>query len=193
MRAFLGKEETMRDYIVTYTGKRFYATNPSPDSIDIRDIAHALSYLCRGNGQVTQFFSVAQHCLHCAREALARGLSSRIALACLLHDASEAYMTDVPRPYKQYLTGYREQEDRLLSVIYQIFLGSPLTEAEASAVKAIDDDMLWYDLHVLLHNSQEGQQPVMSSDFSYEFLPFEEVERQYLSLFEELINHNLIM
>ena len=176
----------MRDYIVTYTGKHFYASDPNPDTIDIRDIAHALSYLCRGNGQVTQFFSVAQHCIHCAREAVARGHSPRTALACLLHDGSEAYMTDVPRPYKQYLAGYREQEDKLLTVIYKTFLGSALTAEEAVAVKAIDDDMLWYDLHVLLHNSQEGPEPTMASSFSYEVLPFAEVERQYVSLFNDL-------
>ena len=176
----------MRDYIITYTGKHFYAADPTPESLDIRDNAHALSYLCRGNGQVTSFFSVAQHCIHCAREAQGRGLSNRIALACLLHDGSEAYMTDVPRPYKQYLAGYREQEDRLLTVIYEKFLGSPLTEEEQTLVKKIDDDMLWFDLHVLLHNSQEGERPRMHSSFSYEVLPFEEVERQYRMLFQKL-------
>lgn len=176
----------MRDYIVTYTGRHFYASDPKPESIDIRDIAHALSYLCRGNGQVTSFFSVGQHCIHCAREARARGLSPRVTLACLLHDASEAYMTDVPRPYKQYLPGYREQEDRLLSVIYATFLGAPLTCDELNEVKTIDDDMLWFDLHVLLHNSQEGPQPQVFSAFSYEELPMAEVEKQYLALFDEL-------
>ena len=95
-------------------------------------------------------------------------------------------MTDVPRPYKQYLAGYREQEERLLTVIYEKFLGSPLAEEEQAQVKQIDDDMLWFDLHVLLHNSQEGERPTMASRFSYEVLPFEEVERQYLALFDTL-------
>ena len=176
----------MRDYIITYTGRQFYAANPTPDSIDIRDIAHALSYLCRGNGQVSSFFSVGQHCLHCAREARARGYSDSVVLACLLHDGSEAYMTDVPRPYKQYLTGYREQETKLLDVIYETFIGRPLTAEELALVKSVDDDMLWYDLHVLLHNSQEGERPTMSSGFSYEVLPFEEVEGQYLDMFAQL-------
>jgi len=37
-------------HITTYTGKRFDPTNPDSALIDITDIAHALSYTCRGNG-----------------------------------------------------------------------------------------------------------------------------------------------
>ena len=176
----------MRDYIITYTGKPFYAADLTPESIDIRDIAHALSYLCRGNGQVTSFFSVGQHCLHCAREARARGMSVRVTLGCLLHDGSEAYMCDVPRPYKQYIPGYRQQEEKLLAEIYKKFIGDSLSPEELAQIKTVDDDMLWFDLQTLLHGSAEGEKPVMATEFSYDVLPFEEVERQYLALFEEL-------
>ena len=86
------------DFITTYTGVHFFPTRPNPDGVRIADVAHALSLLCRGNGHVKTFFSVGQHCLHCAREALARNHSRRVALACLLHDASEAYLSDVPGP-----------------------------------------------------------------------------------------------
>ena len=84
-------------YITTYTGKHFDPMKPESDKIDIRDIAHALSLTCRGNGHVKTFFSVAQHCINCAMEAEVRGLSRRVILACLLHDAGEAYMSDVIR------------------------------------------------------------------------------------------------
>ena len=47
--------------ITTYTGKLFDPTNPNIDGIDIVDIAHALSLLCRGNGHVKHFYSVGQH------------------------------------------------------------------------------------------------------------------------------------
>ena len=76
--------------ITTYMGHRFDPVNPQMETLDIRDIAHALSLTCRGNGHVKQFFSVGQHCIMCAREAEARGYSKRVILACLLHDASEA-------------------------------------------------------------------------------------------------------
>ena len=63
----------MSDYITTYTGKHIDPVHPISDLICIEDIAHALSLICRGNGQVKTFFSVGQHCINCAREALARG------------------------------------------------------------------------------------------------------------------------
>ena len=58
--------------ITTYTGKLFDPTNPNIDGIDIVDIAHALSLLCRGNGHVKHFYSVGQHSISCYREAKAR-------------------------------------------------------------------------------------------------------------------------
>lgn len=176
----------MADYITTYTGIHFYPLAPEKDKLRIEDIAHSLSLLCRGNGHVKHFFSVGQHCLHCAREAKARGYSNRIALACLLHDASEAYLSDVPRPFKKTLPSYQTLEEQFLVVVYEHFLGSDLTEEEKSIVREIDDDMLYFDLKELLGEPQERECPVMKSDFSEDYVPFEEVEQQYLLLYKEL-------
>ena len=125
-------------YITTYTGKHFDPAEPERDKIDIRDIAHALSLICRGNGHVKTFFSVGQHCIHCALEAEARGYSSRLILACLLHDASECYLSDVPRPIKGNLPQYKVVEERLLEQVYIKYLGSALTDEEERQVKQID-------------------------------------------------------
>lgn len=46
----------MSDHITTYTGEYFYPANPDPEGIHIKDIAHALSMICRGNGHVKTFF-----------------------------------------------------------------------------------------------------------------------------------------
>ena len=97
----------MSEYITTYTGNHFKPTNPDPELIRIEDIAHALSLICRGNGHVKTFWSVGEHCICCAKEAAARGLSDRMVLACLLHDASECYMSDVPSPFKKELPEYQ--------------------------------------------------------------------------------------
>ena len=108
-------------HITTFTGKHFDPLEPDASLIDIRDIAHALSLTCRGNGHVKTFFSVAQHCINCALEAEARGYSQRVMLACLIHDASEAYMSDVPRPFKQALPEYKKIEEQLLELIMKDF------------------------------------------------------------------------
>lgn len=176
----------MADYITTYGGTHFVPVEPVAEDIHITDIAHALSLLCRGNGHVKHFFSVGQHCINCAAEAAARGYSGRVCLACLLHDASEAYMSDVTRPLKKYLVEYKTFEERLLEVIYEKYLGSPLTKAENRLVRLVDDDMLYFDLLELLGEQPDREQPEMKSRFSLEFVPFEEVEQRYLQLFREL-------
>ncbi len=172
-------------YITTYTGKHFDPLKPEIELLDIKDIAHALSLTCRGNGHVKTFFSVAQHCINCALEAEARGYSKRVILACLIHDASEAYMSDVPRPFKQTLIEYQQTEERLLDIIYQKFLGTTLSEEEKKFVKSIDDDLLYYDLKELLNETPEGNAPKLHINLNYQFVPFENVENQYLLLFEK--------
>lgn len=176
----------MPDYITTYNGIHFYPLEPEADKIYIEDIAHALSLLCRGNGHVKHFFSVGQHCINCAVEAMERGYSRRVCLACLLHDASEAYLSDVPRPFKKSLPSYQELEDRTLTVIYEKYLGTTLTEDEARLVKGIDDDMLYFDLQELLNETSEREKPEMMSSFSLEIVSFTDVEREYLKLFYKL-------
>ena len=84
-------------YITTVTGKHFDPMDPGNQDFNIVDIAHALSLICRGNGHIRFFYSVAQHSIACAEEAVARGYSPEVILGCLLHDASEAYLSDVTR------------------------------------------------------------------------------------------------
>ncbi len=111
-------------------------------------------------------------------------MSQRVILACLIHDASEAYMSDVPRPFKQFLGEYLKQEERLLEVVYGKFLGSTLTEEEQKALKQIDDDLLYYDLRELLGEPQYAPEPEIHIEINYDFIPFEEVEKKYLDLYE---------
>lgn len=171
-------------YITTFTGKHFDPANPDMSQVDIRDIAHALSLICRGNGHVKTFFSVGQHCITAAKEAAARGYSNRVILACLLHDASESYMSDVPRPLKTTMPEYVQTENRLLELIYEKFLGSTLTEEEAKLVREIDNDLLYYDLRVLLDEFSDRSAPQLHIQLNYNFMSFEQVEEIYLKLYE---------
>ena len=170
-------------YITTYTGKHFDPANPDIAQVDIRDIAHALSLICRGNGQVKSFFSVGQHCINAAKEAIARGYSKRVILACLLHDAGESYLSDVPRPLKPSMPEYVRTEEHLLDLIYEKYLGSILDEEEKILVKSIDNDLLYYDLKELLNEVSESSEPELLISLSYEFVSFAQVEQEYLNLF----------
>lgn len=176
----------MSDCITTYTGRHFDPLYPQADLICIEDVAHALSLICRGNGHVKSFFSVGQHCILCAREASARGYSSRLSLAALLHDASECYMSDVPSPFKKSLTDYLKQEEKLLEVIYIKYLGSALSMEEEMKLKSIDNDLLWYDLKYLLGETPAEPEPVIHISVDYTVPPFKTVEEEYLKLFRQL-------
>lgn len=177
----------MSNYITTYSGLRINPFDPDANSIQIEDIAHALSLLCRGNGHVKTFYSVAQHCIACATEAKSRGYSDRLILACLLHDAGECYLSDIPRPAKQQLPRFKEMENRVLDVIYTKYLGSPLTEDEQEQLDLIDDSILAYDLVNLL-GEQMSSLPDMMNPPSYEVLPFSKVEEDFLGMFYKYFN-----
>ena len=136
--------------ITTHSGQQVDIESPVSDCILIEDIAHALSFLCRGSGQANFFFSVARHCVYCALEAEARGFSREVVLACLLHDASEAYLSDVTRPVKAEMPRYKEIEAPLQELIWNKWLVEPLDTQELIQVFQIDDAILAYEF--LNHN-----------------------------------------
>lgn len=107
-----------------YSGK-WFDFNASPSemakSIDIVDIAHALSQKCRFGGQSPVFYSVAQHSVLVSK--VARTLTTdnqrswELALEGLLHDAAEAYMGDVVSPLKCLMPEYKKLEQKIEGVV----------------------------------------------------------------------------
>lgn len=128
----------------TFTGNVINVFDPKPEDICIEDIAHALSNICRFNGHSKKFYSVAEHSIRCADEIESR--NNR--LAALMHDASEAYLCDIPAPIKRSLPQYHEWENKMMEVIAAKFgFQYPL----CIEVKAIDTAMLlreWDELIV---------------------------------------------
>jgi uncharacterized protein len=94
---------TTHNFIQTYTGIAFDLEHPAAEMIDIRDISHALSMLCRFTGHVQSFYSVAQHSCIVAHEVAAA--HPALGLAALLHDAAEAYLGDWSSPLKRCFRG----------------------------------------------------------------------------------------
>lgn len=171
--------------IITISGKYFDPTAPEPKLIDINDIAHALSFLCRANGHEKCFYSVAQHSIACAREAIAQELPRDIILGCLLHDASEAYLSDVTRPIKKDLPYYLEVEDILQSLIWEHFLGRSLTDEERNIIFGIDDLLLSMEFHVNLACDLNEDYLKLRTEPSFEFRDFAEVRKEFLELFNQ--------
>lgn len=173
--------------IMTRSHIMFDPLRPNPQLIEITDIAHSLSMLCRANGHFKSFYSVGQHCINCCNEAAARGYSRRVQLACLLHDGSEAYLSDVTRPVKQELPQYKLIEEPLQDAIWLKYLGAPLTEEENRQVFQIDDDILWHEFVQLMGAALSDTEPALSSKPIYDFMGFDACRDEYLRLFQDLI------
>ena len=123
-----------QDFIQTFTGKQFWPLDPRPEDICIEDIAHALSNICRFNGHVRQFYSVAEHSVFVS---ICVPVQHR--LAALLHDAPEAYLCDLPRPIKHNVVGYAHAEHKVALAVAQKF---GLSEELPGCVKDADTKIL---------------------------------------------------
>lgn len=99
----------MSNWLGTNSGKVIDLSHPDPSQIDIADIADGLSKICRFNGQIKQFYSVAEHSLN-----VMSMLPTQYQLVGLLHDAAEAYLCDIPTPLKRELgEAYADIERRV--------------------------------------------------------------------------------
>ncbi len=120
--------------IMTSSGKYFNFIDTKPDMFDIEDIAHSLSMQCRFGGHIPRFYSIAQHSVLCSQI-----IEPEHALSALLHDASEAYLMDIPTPLKNLLPEYKTMEDRLMVVAANKYgFEYPLNKS----VKTVDSKML---------------------------------------------------
>jgi len=181
------------EHIVTFLGEEFTPLDPDIKQLHIEDIAHSLSLLCRANGHIDHFFSIAQHSINCANEAKARGFSTRIQLACLIHDASEAYISDVTRPVKYYLPEYKVIEKRLQDIIYTRFLGDVLSDEEVSAIDQIDNDMLVCEFYILMKGKRHYDSvPELSGEPSFDLKDFTEVESTFLKVYYGIMHAGMI-
>lgn len=122
----------MPPVILTASGLVFDYQNPDVSQIRIEDIAHALSMTCRFAGHTKTFYSVAEHSVRvswiCSRED---------ALWGLLHDASEAYVTDIPTPLKRLLPAFKDIENHVMATIadrFGLVGGIPESVRNADAV-----------------------------------------------------------
>jgi hypothetical protein len=123
-------------WIQTYTGRKFDVLEPLIADVVPEDIAWALAHICRFQGHVHDFYSVAQHSAY-----VSMFCDEQDALWGLMHDASEAYVADVSRPLKRLpeFAAYREIEARLMQVVCARF---DLPTTQPSSVSRADLEVL---------------------------------------------------
>lgn len=169
-------------WIQTYSGKRFTPTNPKYSAIVIQDIAHALSMQCRFSGHCKKFYSVAQHSV-----LVSYLCNVEDALWGLLHDATEAYLVDIPAPLKRSgkFDAYLDFEKEMQTAICQRF---SLPEKEPPSVKIADKIMLATEARDLLVSLREDwTYAVEPAPFRIDPLLPEAAEELFLKRFYQLV------
>jgi hypothetical protein len=115
-------------YLQTVSGRWVNPFDPDPAQLDAGDIARALANQCRFGGHSRVFYSVAQHSVIVSRVVEERGGDAEAAFAALMHDASEAYLGDMPHPLKHRSplgAAFREAEEHLERALRERFRIKP--------------------------------------------------------------------
>lgn len=186
-------------WLKTFTGRKFYPLNPKHEDVDILDIAHSLSLQCRFAGHTRKFYSVAEHSVRVSYE-----VPDSLAMEALLHDASEAYLVDIPRPVKPYLTGYNGAEQALMNVIMAIFGLHPMRSASFpnfqmhNRVRWADDKLLAIEALSLMEGPFEEwnlsyRHPIQDSELITDPAGPAASEQLFLDRFEELNGKTALM
>lgn len=116
--------------------------DPRPEHFTFKDIAGGLSKICRFGGQIDTFYSVAQHSVLCSEVAYQQNCGIDVQIACLLHDAAEAFVGDMVRPLKEMVPGFKAIEDQLFQVIWGKYMSSSWERLSVD-VKQIDNSILF--------------------------------------------------
>jgi uncharacterized protein len=128
-------------YLQTVSGRWVNPFDPDPDQFDAGDIARALANQCRFGGHCRVFYSVAQHSVLVSQVVEQRGGDAEDAFAALMHDATEAYLGDMPHPLKHRSplgAAFRVAEGHLEQAIRERFRIKP----DVPEIKPVDRALL---------------------------------------------------
>lgn len=163
---------------ITYSGVAFDYANPSPKSIFIEDIAHALSRTGRFGGHIDEFLTVAEHSVNVSKRVMAAGGTIREVLDALLHDASEAYICDIPSPVKSMMKDYLDIETKVMNAVGEAYgVDWPVPNIVNEADKA----ELEREMRVHVVKEAESNPP----------LPMNEAKNLFLGMYEEITGESM--
>lgn len=176
-------------FIETRTGKRFEPLAPAAEDIRIEDIAHALANQCRFSGHTKVHYSVAEHSVRVSELLEACGYGNGVQLWALLHDASEAYLVDIPSPLKALpeFAPYRAAEARLMAAICDRF---GLPREEPAAVRVADETLLATEARDLMAYRPEHWGKLREQPLDEVIVPWGTciARRNFLARFEGLVS-----
>lgn len=143
-------------WLLTATGATVDLRLVAPEQISLLDIAHHLAQINRYTGACSRPYSVAEHSLLvCEIAERELGISSPAALlAALMHDAHEAYTTDLASPMKQVIgEAWATVEARIAWSVRRRFRLLVASQSAAADIKWADLAALSTERAQLLPNS----------------------------------------
>lgn len=117
-----------------YSGKYVQINRLTKADICIEDIAHTLAFKPRFNGNGKSWYSIAAHSI-----AVSHIVPPHLKLSALLHDASEGYLFDIPKPNKE-LKEFKdivELENSIQELVYDKYF-IPVEQRMTSEIKMAD-------------------------------------------------------
>lgn len=169
-------------FITTCSGRILNLMDPDPDSIDIEDVATGLANNCRFSGQLPVHYSVAAHSLVMA-DLMDDEEAQRYAL---LHDASEAYIIDLPRPVKALCPDYKEVERRIQGAVMDKYLPT-VSHNVIHHVRAVDKVMPAFEQVAIKGMANVPFWVVEMLDSAYKGSSYEEELQRVIPLIKEVM------
>lgn len=139
-----------------YSGVFFDLDNPRAEQVDIKDIAHHLSMMCRFAGGCSKFLSVAEHSIRVATVVQAAGCSTELVFAALMHDAHETYTNDIPTSVKRMMVPMYHKLVTALDLAICVKFDIAFADMRSREVKLADNLMLAIEAHWLMKSGGDG-------------------------------------
>lgn len=170
-------------FITTCSGRILSLVDPETDSIDIEDVATGLANNCRFSGQLPVHYSVAAHSLVMADLMD----SSEAQQYALLHDASEAYIIDLPRPVKALCPDYKEVEARIQGAIMDKFMPEGVSPKVLYQVHSMDKVMPAFEQVAIMGMDNVPSWVVEVLDSAYKGSSYEEELQRVIPMIKEVM------
>lgn len=169
--------------IYLQSGNYYHFETPHQTKVELEDIAHALSNICRFGGHTRTFYSVSEHSIH-----VSHLVPKHLALYGLLHDAHEAYVGDMPTPLKNLCFDYRGVEARAESHVWEAFGLKSLQWDDLQALSKADLQMLRHEKENALHCRDEWAivEGVEKVDVQLEFWNPQRAKAEFIKRYMEL-------
>lgn len=127
------------------SGRLIDLDNFTENDVDLDDIAHHLAKIQRFNGgtPLDVSYTVGEHSINLVQYAKNDiGISKLGLKMLLLHDASEAYLSDIVSPAKKHMPDYVELEKMVQHVINKKLIGISFLVDDIDTLKTLDKEIL---------------------------------------------------